>query len=124
MRAVNLKIGGVDIRYTIQIHGKERYLWFGNLSNARFVEGLNMCGRYKNKFRRSKTPQRYVTSAAFHVNISIIGVRTLTNISELDALKNLLNIFGPNLIAKTLSISRSKAYLLTESSVPHMRLDN
>lgn len=72
----------------------------------------------------AKHRQRYVTSAAFHVNISIIGVRTLTNISELDALKNLLNIFGPNLIAKTLSISRSKAYLLTESSVPHMRLDN
>lgn len=38
-RAASLKAGGVGIRYTVRILGKERYLWFEDMSNTWFVEG-------------------------------------------------------------------------------------
>lgn len=38
-RAASLKAGGMGVRYTVRIYGKERYLWFEDLSNTWFVEG-------------------------------------------------------------------------------------
>lgn len=38
-RAASLKAGGMGIRYTVRIFGKQRYLWFEDLSNTWFVEG-------------------------------------------------------------------------------------
>ncbi|HIV02672.1 MAG TPA: hypothetical protein IAC74_03790 [Candidatus Aphodoplasma excrementigallinarum] len=38
-RAASLKAGGVGIRYTVRILGKERYLWFEDMANTWFVEG-------------------------------------------------------------------------------------
>ena len=38
-RAASLKAGGVGIRYTVRISGKERYLWFEDMANIWFVEG-------------------------------------------------------------------------------------
>lgn len=38
-RAASLKAGGVGIRYTCRIHGKETYVWYDDVDGVWFVEG-------------------------------------------------------------------------------------